>query len=352
MEGRTGTYYNFLGRASYATDSYLENTLLYDFQLYNVSASEDDVYDLFFDNIEALNDAYAANPDPEFPAELIAQRDVLDLGDVSAITSDITLPELMEDDVLVEWSTSNANVIDVFGTVTRPENIDASVILTAKLTKNGYYVEKEFEVTVLATNGFTSSLVLKYDFTEADTVAGTVTDQAEKHYVGTLENGASIRTIGEAGNQFDVLDFGGNTDSCYFDMGEDVGELIYALSDYTVSLYFFIDSTYTEDELNGAGNFLYTFSNGDSSGVQQNGYMFGRATNIIHVVASEYWGSGNLQTADSGYQPTRGNWHHYVYTQDGGVGTVYFDGDTLSSQEFGNIPSIALVKKKNDRNAI
>ena len=283
--------------------------------------------ELFVDKIAELQAAYIAAPQPDFPAELNTQKEALDLGDISALIGDVILPELLDDDVLVEWSTSNESVIDPFGGVTRPENLDANVTLTATLTKNGFKVTKEFTATVLATSGFTSSLLLKYDFSDADTVAGTVTDMAEKHYVGTLENGAEIETIGAAGNQFDVLYL--NTDSSYFDMGSEVGELVYGLSDYSVSIYFMIDTMYSN--LSSVGNFLYTFSNGDSSAVQKNGYIYGRATNLRHAVATKYWEEGQ-QAIGYNAEPEKGVWHNFVYTQNGTVGTIYFDGDTLGDR--------------------
>jgi hypothetical protein len=73
--------------------------------------------------------------------------------------------------------------------------------------------------------------------------------------------------------------------------------------------------------------------------------MLGRATNASHCVTSEYSGSGNMQTTAAKSEPSKGAFHHLVFTQRGTVGTTYLDGDTISSvTSFTNIPAIALPK--------
>ena len=65
----TGTPYNWLGKSCYAADGYMNNTLMYDFRLYNEALSFEDVAQL--DGVvENLNDAYSTNvPDAVFGAE-------------------------------------------------------------------------------------------------------------------------------------------------------------------------------------------------------------------------------------------------------------------------------------------
>ena len=43
VDGRDGTYYNWIGRSCYVNDTYLSYALIHDFQVYNVAASGDDV---------------------------------------------------------------------------------------------------------------------------------------------------------------------------------------------------------------------------------------------------------------------------------------------------------------------
>ena len=64
--------------------------------------------------------------------------------DLTNVTENLTLPSILADGTAVTWSSDNTAVIANDGTVTRPENIDAVVTLTA--TAGGY--EKEIEVTV------------------------------------------------------------------------------------------------------------------------------------------------------------------------------------------------------------
>lgn len=78
----------------------------------------------------------------------------LSLGDVSAVTKDLTLPTTFEniDGLTISWESSDDNVIDNEGKVTRPAvgEDDAVVILTATIEYNGQTKTKEFEVTVKA----------------------------------------------------------------------------------------------------------------------------------------------------------------------------------------------------------
>lgn len=339
-DGLTGTYYNWIGRSGYASDVYLAKTLIYDFEIYNIGASEDDIYDLFYDGIAELNAAYEAASDPGFPAELDVQKEALTLGDISAVTANLTLPLLLADDVVVEWSTSNSFVIDSLGNVIRPTDIDTKVQLTAKLSKDGYTDLKTFLVTVVATNSYTSSLLLQYNFAQEWISGDVVSDAAEKHFAGTLMQGAKIKTIGTPEvNEYNVLDL--SNDTAYFDMGEDVGKLIYALSDYSLSVYFFIDPYYPN--LTANGNFIYNFSNGDSMAIHQNGIMFGRVSNLTHSLSSKYFATGD-QTLSANTEPSKGEWHQMIYSQRDTIGTIYFDGDTVASGAFGNIPCLALPK--------
>lgn len=78
----------------------------------------------------------------------------LSLGNLSAVTNDLTLPTTFEniDGLTISWESSDDNVIDNEGKVTRPAagEDDAVVILTATISYNGQTKTKEFEVTVLA----------------------------------------------------------------------------------------------------------------------------------------------------------------------------------------------------------
>ena len=42
MDGRIGTMYNWIGRSCYGNDSYLRQTMIYDFRMYTEAFLEDD----------------------------------------------------------------------------------------------------------------------------------------------------------------------------------------------------------------------------------------------------------------------------------------------------------------------
>lgn len=74
----------------------------------------------------------------------------IDLGDLTAVTSDITIPSQEG----VVWSTSNESVVTEAGKVTRNDETK-TVTLTAKTTKDGIEFTRNFDVTVL---GYTAVL--------------------------------------------------------------------------------------------------------------------------------------------------------------------------------------------------
>ena len=82
-------------------------------------------------------------------AETVAMAKVnLDLGDISAIVSNMDLPTT-QNGVAISWQSSNPAIIATDGTVVQPvSGGDAMVTLTATLEVNGESLTKEFVVTV------------------------------------------------------------------------------------------------------------------------------------------------------------------------------------------------------------
>ena len=218
---------NYIGKPSYSGDAYLQDSKVADFRIYNRAITPAEVITL----------AGVTAPD-DYPQSILAEREALVLGDLSAVVSDITLPIVgtTDTDVAIVWASSNRSIIDTVGQVVQPEDLDVKVKLTATFTKNGYSVSKEFFATVLASGGFEDVLILNWDFSPewVDADNGIVTDAAEKHFEGALQNGSKVRKIGtSATGEFYTLDLGG--DDGYFDMGTDVGKLVYGLSNYTIA---------------------------------------------------------------------------------------------------------------------
>ena len=70
--------------------------------------------------------------------------DDIDLGDLSAVKDDITIPNIDG----VTWESSNPGVISTEGVVTRPVDT-TTVTLTAKVTENGIPFTRSFTATVI-----------------------------------------------------------------------------------------------------------------------------------------------------------------------------------------------------------
>ncbi len=73
----------------------------------------------------------------------------IDLGDLSAVVSDITLPTALEDGSTVKWESSDASVITNNGKVTRPENGSVDVVIKATIMTDTHTISKEFKATVI-----------------------------------------------------------------------------------------------------------------------------------------------------------------------------------------------------------
>jgi hypothetical protein len=350
IAGRVGTRYNWIGRSPYTNDKWLRKTLVYDFELYSIPMSVSDLNDptnmgSIADTIGALNRAYQKNKG--FPPSLTAEWEKLSLGDLSNVTVDVPLPlkGAVDTTVKIRWASTRPGALDTTGVVIRPDYVNATVTLTATLTRGTYTLTKVFPATVVAAAGteYTSDLLLNYNFAGNLVSGTTVSDAAEKHFSGTLMNGATVDTIGKS-TKFNVLNL--RNDTAYFDMGTECGKVIYGLNDYTISVFFLIDSTKTN--LNDNGNFIYTFANSSNAVDDRNGYIFGRATHLDHCVSSKAWdwNDGNFATGGRPTKTDSSKFHHMVYTQKGTYGTVYFDGDTTNtgSRTFTNLPSVALPK--------
>lgn len=329
-----GTRFNWLGRSCWPGDQYLQNALLYDYQIYSIPLTADNLLFDFgvTDMISQLNAAYIENPNFK-AAELETEFNNLNLGDLSALTSDITLPSQGSTDPTVDilWKSSCETYLSSNGKVTRPNYADFGVTLTATLKKGIQSVSKSFEATVkmVPGTGFNSDLLVKYDFSNVS--GNKVTDMGEKKLEGTLMNDASIRLIGtQESGQYNVLDLGDSIG--YFDMGLEVGKVLYGTTDYSMNAYFRIDTAY--QNLGAAGNFLWSFANSTDAMKDQNGYIIGTLNTIGMSISPKYYtyASGN-RAVNYGLQAEKGGWHSFTYTQEGSIGSVYVDGLLVSQAD-------------------
>ena len=343
LAGRTGTLFNWLGRSNYVSDVYLQKTLLYDFQVLSLSLTQDDLkgfdgFDGVQKTLDKLNFAYSEDPDYTAP-ELSIERDNLTLADLSAVKTNITLPvKGLDQSIDILWKSSNTKLITATGEVTRPDYYNYNDTLTATLTKNGQSLTKKFPATVIVKDGtqFANDLLVKYDFSSV--TDSVVTDAAEKHFKGTLKNHATVQSIGTS-IKYKVLSLGDSIG--YFDLGPEVGKLMYHMNDFTLGAYFRIDAEY--QGLSKNGNFLWNFSNSKDISSVPTGYVIASLRNQAATISpTNYNSEKTVALADSAL---KNGWHHFAYTQSGTTGTIYIDGAPINSSDtITSLPSTALPK--------
>ncbi|MDD4970592.1 MAG: hypothetical protein PHT07_14290 [Paludibacter sp.] len=349
VAGKTGTLFNWLGRSCYPLDVYLKKTMIYGFQLLKTPLSFQDInlgygkFDGVATTIEKLNAAYAENPNYLLP-ELITEADNLSLGDLTAVTSNITLPAKgsIDPSIAISWKSSNDSLITSAGVVKRPDFYNYNDSLYATFSKNGQKVFKSFGATVIAkpNTAFTGANLVKFDFTSV--TDSTVTDRAEKHFKGTLKNNASVISIGttETGI-YNVLNLGDSIG--YFDMGPEVGKTMYNLTDFTVGAYYRINTAYPDLQLASNGNFLWNFSNSKDILSTATGYLIGSLKNQAVTISPNNWTTE--QTVAFASPALKEGWHHMAYTQSGTNGTVYVDGMIAATGTVTQLPANTLNKQ-------
>lgn len=317
---------NYFGFSRWTQDNNGFSGIFDEIRVYNRSLTKDDVIAL-----AGLS-------------ELKAEYDQLDLGDLSAITSNISLPIMgtTYSDVSIDWSTTNETIVNIDGTVIRPSYFDYNITLKATLTRGLSTMVKTFPATIMAAEGtrFENDLLVRFDFSNSE--GTTVVDVAEKQFVGTVKNVAKVVTVGvpETG-VYNVLDLGSGNG--YFDMGTEVGKVVSRLSDYSISVYYRIDDSYTS--LGSDGNFIWNFSNSMDAVGEKNGYLIGSLKDQSISITPGYYAkaSGNESVSFS-RKALKGNWHHMAYIQNGTIGTIYIDGIPMISDVITNLPIHALTK--------
>jgi len=78
-------------------------------------------------------------------------KDSLDLGDISAVMSNLTLPLTGANGSTISWTSNDTSIIESNGTVHRPTTeANPVVTLTAKIERSGKSATKEFNVTIIS----------------------------------------------------------------------------------------------------------------------------------------------------------------------------------------------------------
>ncbi|WP_249866059.1 immunoglobulin-like domain-containing protein [Paenibacillus konkukensis] len=113
-----------------------------------------------------------------------ADKEALNLGDLSAVTANLTLPETGVNGSAITWATSDASVVTAAGAVTRPAigQPDAKAVLTATVTSNAVSASRTFDVTVKAQSASGLTLAEVRGQADSATVAtsGVVTTKSDK----------------------------------------------------------------------------------------------------------------------------------------------------------------------------
>ncbi len=329
------TTQNYIAKSQYTADPAL-NGSIDEFRIYNRTLTDMDILSLS-GTPDALIDAYSN----------LTANSLKSDGDLTNVTSDLTLPTTSEADVSIAWKSTLPATVSATGAVVQPEKFDATVTLTATLTQitNSvtHTLSKDFLVTVKARNA-NSERLAQWNFGTPNIFISNdsvkVKDATESGFIGTILNDARIRTIGGPINgETHVLDLGNGTG--YFDMGTEIGKVIYSLNDYTMCAFFRIDNAYTA--LNNNGNFIWNFSNSANAPVDMNGYIIGNLKAQAHAATPTYWNNENNVSLNT--NAPKGGWHHIAFTQSGTIGTLYIDGvQVTQNTSFNYIPATVLPR--------
>ena len=116
----------------------------------------------------------------------------------TSVTGDVILPTTGADGVSISWESSETSIIGTTGAVTRPDDMNTDVVLTATLSKGGASDMKVFTLTVIisASGADTAAVTaaktaLAVTYTLPDTAASSVTGNVTLPTTGA--DGVSIR---------------------------------------------------------------------------------------------------------------------------------------------------------------
>lgn len=93
----------------------------------------------------------------------------LSLGNLAAVSSNLTLPTSAARGAVISWTSSNPAVVSNTGVVARPANADVTLTLTARIVKGTATISKAFTVTVRKAGGVTAHYA--FDGNLADSAA-------------------------------------------------------------------------------------------------------------------------------------------------------------------------------------
>lgn len=135
---------------------------------------------------------------------------------------------------------------------------------------------------------------------------------------GILQNNAKVEKMGK----YHVLNLG--SANGYFDMGAGAGKVIAGCTNFTISMYYYVNAN---QDISGLGNFLFTFSTQETCSSDAGCYYF-YALNSQRFAASQA-GYGSESSVNANVVSAKGRWVSVVYVLDGSNGTLYVDGQKM-----------------------
>jgi len=325
------TLQNYIGKSQYSDPTI--NGLIDDFRIYQRALTLDDIMTL-----------------KGVPAALITEYKNLTIpGDLTAVSANLVLPTPSASNITIAWTSTDSALVSPTGVVTQPAKYKASAELTAiiTITIDGVktVLNKSFSILVAPIAAAGETVALWNFATDSIKTAadGTITviDESENAYVGTCSGGAQIVTIGNA-EQFNVLSI--KNSGQFFDFGTPIGEAVYGLTDYTISVFFRKDSTGGVVHWTGYGAPLYTFSNTLDMSATPIGGMYFEPLRGRQVNTPDNYGSEPSNFVGTGENTCPlGTWHNVCYSQIAGTGYLYYDGVQVATGPMA-APAINLKK--------
>jgi len=330
------TTQNYLGKSQYPDPTI--NGKIDDFRVYTRALTQEDMM--------VMNG---------YPIELINAYNDLNIGNLIDVTTNFTLPTTQgADGVTVSWRSSDTLVVEHDGTIHQLDRFRAAATLTATLSfvvgTDTTKVVKMFDVVVYPKNP-PLEIIATWNFLDENIKRDSLTTVVDETsgYIATCMGGADIVPIG-TDEVFNVVSIGSEKGQ-YLDLGTDIGQAIYGLTDYTISLFYRKDTTdgsaskwYSE-----YGKHLYGFSNTNNMASQAIGGMYFEPRRARHVCTPDNYGSEGSSFVGVGSNTTpQGAWHSVVYSQTSGVGVLYFDGIQVATAAMPN-PGVALKKNVTGR---
>lgn len=135
---------------------------------------------------------------------------------------------------------------------------------------------------------------------------------------GTLQNNAKVEKMGK----YHVLNLG--SANGYFDMGAGAGKVMAECTNFTISMYYYVNAS---QDISGLGNFLFTFSTQETCSSDAGCYYF-YALNTQRFAASQA-GYGSESSVNANVVSAKGRWVSVVYVLDGSNSTLYVDGQKM-----------------------